>query len=53
MLLRSARTENLCDQNRNQYILTSLEETRKKLLSRIETLEDFIIEQDEVGLDRL
>lgn len=49
MLLRSAKTENLSDQNRNQYILSSLEQTKKRLLDRIEALEDFIIEQDEVG----
>ena len=48
MLLRSAREENLLDESRHRYVLLSLEETNKKLLSRIGTLEDFIIEQDEV-----
>ncbi len=49
MLLRSAMDENLFDQRRHKLILLSQEETMKKYISRIESLENFIIEQDEVS----
>ena len=49
MLLRSTREENVMDESRKKYVLISLEEAREELWCRIATLEDFIIEQDEVS----
>lgn len=48
VLLRCARDENLIDQARHKFILLSQEEKIRKLFFRIESLENFIIEQDEV-----
>lgn len=49
MLLRSERDENVIDQTRHKFFLLSQEEKIRKQLHRIEALEDFIIEQDEVS----
>lgn len=49
VLLRSARDENLIDQARHKFILLSQEEKLRKQIFRIESLENFIIEQDEVN----
>lgn len=49
MLLRSERDENIIDQTRHKFFLLSQEEKIRKQLHRIEALEDFIIEQDEVS----
>ena len=47
MLLRSARNDNLIDESRHSVGLLQ-KDVIKKLVSRIEILENFILEQDEV-----
>ena len=50
VLLRCMRDENFFDGLRQNYVLDSLKEKWKKSLHRIECLEKFIIEQDEVKM---
>lgn len=48
VLLRCMRDENVFDETRQKFVLLSLKEEVKKYIHRIESLESFIIEQDEV-----
>ena len=50
-LLHFVKNDNCVDQSRHQFILLAQEDKIMKLVSRIEALESFIIEQDEVNLD--
>lgn len=48
VLLRCIKDENVYDETRQNFVIDSLKERLKKSLDRIESLEKFIIEQDEV-----
>jgi hypothetical protein len=48
MLLRCVRDENTLDETRMKFVLHTLKEKEEKYLHRIQSLETFIIDQDEV-----
>lgn len=50
VLLRCMRDENIFDETRQKFVLLSLKEEFENSIHRIESLESFIIEQDEVEL---
>lgn len=51
MMLRTSRArENLTDVPRHEFILLAQDEKLKNLVDRIDALENFIIEQDEVRI---
>ncbi len=49
MSLRSEKEENITDQKRHSYIIVAQEAKKMEEAKRIEALESFIIEQDEVS----